>query len=210
MLLEPAGFDTSGLSEAEEYEALHLWDLVDGLGRYAEDFEAAVEMLDIAERLLHQSFDVEDREQGLYAARRVYVPARDAAVTVYQFGWTLKHSIPDALRRCPTLSAKVSHETLKAARREFDDGFKTHQLLRNAVGHAAELSQTREAMERNASRNRAGTGGFFEQGNLYNRTLTYTIDGKVASLPITRDTLGTLVAITRKTFAGFAPVSWAA
>lgn len=208
MIYPPPRLDTRALPKAEELEALHLWDLLDDLAQFSSDFECALDLFDIAERKLMQSLERDDDwGQAIHAQRWPFVPARDAAVTLYQFGWTLTVSIPDALRRCPTVTAKVDHDALRSARRNFEDSFKTHHLLRHAVGHSAELSQTRDAMNRHAAKDRHGFSGFM-RGNLFNRSLTYSIDGKTASVPITRDTLDALLAITTKTFAGFAPVSW--
>lgn len=212
MIYPPPGFDTRGLPKAEELEALHLWDLLDDLAQFTLDFEAALDLLDVAEQMLKQSLSRnEDWGPAIHAQRWPYVPARDAAVTLYQFGWTLVSSIPDALRRCPAFMAKVDHSKLKAARRQFEDGFKSHHLLRHAVGHAAEIFQTREAIKQHAAVGmHLGGGRFYQRGNLLYRTLSYTIDGKEASVPITRDTLATLERLAVQTFEGFAPVSWSA
>jgi hypothetical protein len=204
----PPPIDTRGLSEQESYEAAHLWDLLDELAQFSLDFEAALDLLDVAEHKLKESLKV-DLEWGeaIHAQRWPFVPARDAAVTLYQFGWTVSVSIPDALRRCPTLTAKVDHPKLKAARRTFGDNFKTHHLLRHAVGHAAEIFQTHEDVQRHAAVSKRVNSRAFMRGNLFDRTLVYTIEGKEVSVAITRETLAKLERLTTETFEGFAPVS---
>jgi hypothetical protein len=210
MIFPPPTFDTRELAKAEELEAWHLWDLLDELAKFTLDFEAALDLLDVAERMLAESMKHdEDWGPSIHAGRRPSVAARDAAVTLYQFGWTLTVSIPDALRRCPTFMAKIDASKLREVRRKFEEGFRTHHLLRHAVGHAAELFQTREDIERHAAVGRhLGGGRFYQRGNLLYRTLSYTIDGKEASVAITRDTLATLERLTTETFEGFAVVSF--
>jgi hypothetical protein len=206
MIYPPPGFDTKGLSEAEELEALHLWDLLDVLAQFTLDFEAALDLLDVAESMQSESLQ---RRSGWGPAIWPFVPARDAAVTLFQFGWVLDTSITDALRRCPTFRAKVDHEKLKAVRREFDAAFPTHVSLRHAVGHAAQLNQTRENIQRHAAPSKHfGAGRAFMRGNLMNRTLIYSNNGVEASVAITRETLATLERFTTETFEAFAPVSW--
>lgn len=209
MIHPPPVFDTRSLSEPEEYEAGHLWDLLDELAQFTLDFEAALDLLDVAERM-HRDVFAGDPEWGpaTQAGRWPFVPARDAAVSLYQFGWTLTTSIPDALRRCPTLMAKLDTTALREIRRQFQDAFSTHHLLRHAVGHSAELAQTREHIAKNAATSKQFGGRLFQRGKLLNRTLSYTIKGTEASVAITRETLAVMKRLTTETFDAFAPISW--
>lgn len=209
MISPPRRFNTQGFEPEEEHEALHLWDLLDELAQFALDFECAVDLLEQAERMLHRSLEPDAQwAVAVHVQRLPYVPARDAALTLYQFGRTLIHSIPDALRRCPTLSQKVDHAALREVRRRFEESFKTHELLRHAIGHAAEIFQTRKDIERHAAPTRMFGGRAFLRGNLLNRALTYTINGKEASVAITRSSVDALEKLSEGTYDAFAAVCW--
>jgi len=118
-LEDPPDLGIDQLPEAEQYEAGHLWDLLDDLRSFAIEFEGAVRLLDYCETMLRATNAEENLDEHWLWSHGRHIPARDAALTVYQFGWTLITSIPETLRRCPTISTLADHPALRAVRREF-------------------------------------------------------------------------------------------
>lgn len=197
----PPELDLSELPAAEYNHASHISNLLMILETQLVQFSAAAFLIEHCEQMDRLNWGKAPSRSDRQWFHGMFVAARDAAMTVYNFGWTLKTSIPDNLRRCPTFAKKADQELLRGARRDFEKNFKDHASLRHAVGHAAELMQNTDKFKKNAA------GGGIVQCNLEYRSLVYTIDGKRVALPITNETLTTLDSIAERTYQGFAPVT---
>ena len=199
-LEDPPTLSLHQLEETEQYQGGHLWDLLDDLRTYAIEFEASVRLLQqCTEKLREVDADRDLDEYWLWSHAR-HIPARDAALTVYHFGWTLLTSIPETLRRCPTISLQADHVELRAARGQFEERLGNYSQLRHAVGHRAELRQSTERKQANAALNKASGYREIIWGNLERNSLVFTIKGKRVSLAVTCETHQALVDTVQRTF----------
>jgi hypothetical protein len=175
---DPPDLGINQLPEPENYEAGHLWNLLDELRYYTIKFEAAVGILDFCATKVRGVKARDDRDEYWLWSYGRHVPAYDAALTVYHFGCTLLTSIPSALHRCPTIRALADQAALKAVRREFQERMPNYALLRHAVGHHAEMQETPKKKQANAARNRMSGHGEIHLGNLeMDNTLARNHDG---------------------------------
>ena len=191
------------LPEAEAYEASHLWDLLDELRSFTIDFEAAVRILDFCLASERETIGEDQADEHWLWVHGRMIPARDAAMTIYQFGRTLTNSIPNTLRRCPTITALTDQEALKAVRRDYQERFGNYTLLRHAVSHRAELRETTEKKQSNAAIDRSSGHPEIIWGNFDFGAFVFTIKGQRLSLPISMETHSALVSFMLRTFAAF-------
>jgi hypothetical protein len=200
-LFDPPFFNVAGMPEQERVSTWHLWDLLDDLNAFSADFEAGVRLLEHCRSLHFTALENDSTDERL-KFRWLFIPARDAALSLYHFGWVLTTSIPQALGRCPTVRGKLDPDAVKAIRREFQDRFPDYHSLRHAIGHAAELTQSRDSINKNAAKGGSNGSGFM-RCNMRDNRLIYTINGKEVSVAISRTNADALWDFTRRTIAEF-------
>ena len=164
---------TTGLAHGSP-EAHDAWDLerkISHLQDYFEDFAAAVALADKCESELAvmngpllqgpqsgPGFDM-DRyfenkraiiESGQIYYRWINMAGRDGAMTLYHIAETFR-VVKTLLHRCATLHEFVSEKFIKGLDREFANAFPDAEMLRDAVGHSAELTEDEAARARNST-----------------------------------------------------------
>lgn len=105
---------------------------------YVHRFRSAVSLIRHCEPLLGPKLGQEPPEW-------IGIAVRDAALSVYHFGVTLR-AIRAGLKRCLTLRDQVDADELRKAAKAFARDFPDAVLLRHAVGHLAEQLSTPEKM----------------------------------------------------------------
>jgi len=190
------GFINSNVLPPDEYEeAAHLHFLTILLPIYIHRFYDAMMILNHARRATDAArsrlenkniIESERKTRSVIVEHYWYWPhlaGRDAAMTIYHFDIGLR-SLLSSIHRCPTVKEMADYEMLKMAYPLFRKYFPDAVHLRNAVGHVAELVQTREHVSQNSVK---GKGFAFEQ--VVGRTLYVTYKGKTITLEISEITL---------------------
>jgi hypothetical protein len=145
-------FDLAGLSKAETAAAQNLQMRILVFNRYADNFERALDVFDFAagqfaqvlERRREELKSAPGARAALDAQRDrwagwMHVAARDAVMTLYQFGQALK-AVKDNLGSVPKLRPPhIDSAALKTAENLFYKvRFPQADDIRNAVAHSAE------------------------------------------------------------------------
>jgi hypothetical protein len=147
------------------------------------------------------------------------IAARDGAFAIYHFGQALG-AIPPALRKCPTLSARVDHSALRLARKSFKAAFTGHEAIRHVVGHTVDFNATIEERERhsikqpwrrtfrnNLTIEMIGPRPMFSPGDLVDRVYKVTYDSDVHCYEVTGESLDGLSAIRESVYGAFNAVT---
>jgi hypothetical protein len=77
-----------------------------------------------------------------------WIPARDAAMTIYHFGCTLENLVTN-LNGIPTVRDLVDHKKRRQAGKRFNKAFPKWQDLRHAIAHDGELYKDPQAQAKN-------------------------------------------------------------
>jgi hypothetical protein len=100
----------------------HLELLLSKLDTYAQDFQAAIALFELAERelaTLRAQLERTRTPQLNYTAlmrmRWQFIAARDGAMTIFHFGKTMEAIRSSALRECPTVRSLVQKQPLRNA-----------------------------------------------------------------------------------------------
>ena len=201
-------FELAGLSKAEIAAAQNLQMRILVFNRYAENFERALDVFDFAAGEFAQVLERRREElKGAPGARAaldaerdrwagwMHVAARDAVMTLYQFGQALK-AVKDNLGSVPKLRPHIDSAALKTAENLFYKArFPQADDTRNAVAHSAEkLAKLEED---------AHQRGAFYSDVLSGRSLVMTHKGVDMSVPITAETLRAITDIRLRVNAAF-------
>src|SRR5215213_11255923 len=144
-------FDLAGLSKAEIAAAQNLQMRILVFNRYAENFERALDVFDFAAGQFAQVLERRREElKGAPAARAaldaerdrwagwMHVAARDAVMSLYQFGQALK-AVKNSLGSVPKLRPHIDSAALKTAEDLFYKArFPQADDISNAVAHTVE------------------------------------------------------------------------
>lgn len=203
--------DLTGLSKAEIPAAQNLQMLILVFNRYADNFERALDVFDFAAgqfvHILARRRDELKSEPGARAtldADRdrwtgwMHVAARDAVMTLYQFGQALK-AVKNNLGSVPKLRPHIDSAALKNAENLFYKArFPQADDMRNAVAYSAEELAK---IEQDAHQR-----GAFYSDVLSGRSLVMTHKGVDLSVPITAETLRAITDIRHRVNAAFRAV----
>ena len=159
------------LSVAEQGEVEHALMLLEALDSYLGSFRSAVDLFEHVEsfaqsaaRRLRSLVDpttgsflgIQDEALAMAEMVQRYsdwasIPAKDAAMTIYQFGETVK-AFRNSLGR--SLVLRQGHDTAEArkATRLFDTAFPRTVKLRHALAHQAEYRKSVEHLQAHADR----------------------------------------------------------
>jgi len=145
------------------------------------------------------------------------VACRDATMTVYHLGKTMELT-RSSLKRVPEIQDLVVLDKIKEAGKNYKRYFPTFEKARHAVAHAAELFQSPEKMRENAASGEMifGDGPFVSaiicsdsvsiSNGLFGSRYVNTIDGKVVSLEMTRQTYINIYNCVHGYLSAFLPV----
>jgi hypothetical protein len=204
-------FDLAGLSKAEIPAAQNLQMLILVFNRYADNFERALDVFDFAAgQFAHvlqrrrEELKSEPSARATLDAERdrwagwMHVAARDAVMTLYQFGQALK-AVRNNLGSVPKLRPHIDSAALKTAESLFYKArFPQADDVRHAVAHSAEkLAKIEEDAHRH---------GAFYSDVLSGRSLVMTHKGIDLSVPITVETLRAITDIRHLVNAAFRAV----
>lgn len=203
--------DLAGLSKAEIAAAQNLQMRILVFNRYAENFERALDVFDFAAgqfaHVLQRRREALKSEAGARAtldaerdrwAGWMHVAARDAVMTLYQFGQALK-AVKNNLGSVPKLRPHIDSAALKTAENLFYKmRFPQADDRRNSVVHSAEkLAKIEEDAQQR---------GAFYSDVLSGRSLVMTHKGVDLSVPITAETLHAITDIRQRVNAAFRAV----
>lgn len=210
----------SELPEGEQADADHLCFLVDELDRYLDRYHDALAWFDMAAEGRGEILRIVTRIPGshrLLGDRRIlsalsFMAARDAVMTIYHFGWTLK-GIKEQNHH--TMRQWIDYDALKASGTMWESEFKTSTKIRHAVGHEGEETWKPGKKARNSLTENSEMFPEFELSNstlfigshLRNRTLIMPFSGGHYEFEISEATLHKLHEIRVLVRAAFAPVA---
>ncbi len=144
------------LSETEAKYARALRSALSDLNTYILSFESALTLSDHCDELIQTWFKENDAaksfspDSAIHAASGWKIIAQEhGALQIYHFRQVVEAVLLN-LNKCPTLGPKVDAARFRLLRRRFNAKFQLHEEMRDAIGHAAELTATPEAWERNA------------------------------------------------------------
>lgn len=98
---------------------------------------------------------------------------------------------------------------IQGATKDIREAFPHIKLMRDAVGHVAELVRTPEAIKANASKGfdfggiRMGAGNFFQEGFSNCTFMTTAHGGSMVRYDLSQESLDKLTAITRRIYGAF-------
>ncbi|MBR0869031.1 hypothetical protein JQ633_01575 [Bradyrhizobium tropiciagri] len=167
------------------------------LSAYSSDFGVALRLFDESFNAYAVASITHTPSDG---QTRLFIAARDGAVTIYNFARTVEGLKGTPFVGCPTVSAHVDHDQLRVSRKLLRDGFPDFAPIRHAVSHAAELRE--EGTKHQAE---AVIGDVFPvlqatpwgnmrtkmtlRGVLQDRKFISTFDGRFRTYDVTADTL---------------------
>ncbi|MEH2569628.1 hypothetical protein [Bradyrhizobium sp. AZCC 2289] len=204
------GANTLPLSERrvgnEIQQSLHA------LSSYASDFGAALRLFDESFNEYARATITNTTNDGL---ARMYIAARDGAVTIWNFAKTLEGISRRVFKDCPTLARHVDRTQLRSANKLLRQLFPDYAPIRHSVAHAEELRE-------NAAEHKVDgiVGEVFPtleshplgalhteilvRNSLQGRTFRNTFEGQLRAYEISSDSLGGLNKIKEATYAAFA------
>jgi len=164
---------TNGLANGspEFIDACDLERKISNLQDYFEAFAAAVALADRCESELAvmngpllqgpqsgPGFDRDryfENKRAIIDSTQIYfrwmnMAGRDGAMTLYHIAETFR-VVKTLLHRCATLHEFVSEQVVNDLSREFARAFPDAEMLRDAVGHSAELTEDNEARAKNST-----------------------------------------------------------
>lgn len=204
--------NTEQLPQDERRAARWIQESLMALSGYASDFGAALRLFDESFNAYAVAAVTGTTNDGL---ARLQIAARDGAVTIFNFARTVEGLKGSLFAECPTLSAHIDHNQLRAARKLLKECFPDFAPIRHAVAHAAELRE--EGTKHQAE---AVIGDVFPtllatpwantrtkmtlRGVLQDRKFISTFDGRVRTYEVTAATLANLNKVKDSAFAAFA------
>lgn len=166
------------------------------LAGYCDSLEAALDIFEVGLAM---------REERDIGKRWLFVACRDAAMTMYHYGWTLA-KIRGLLGQAPQTMAAVDPKALKHAEKDFIALNPLYIKLRHAVAHDAEAQVGPKSHENYTTRsignhfNIEGDGKIMLAGSLMGRTYAWTVEGDLIELPMVPATLHSLVDVTTRVY----------
>ena len=148
--------DQGLISPAEQKAGHHIAQAVVALNSYLEEFHYALKLFDAIDaemaklapasalRSMPQAEQTAWGDKMMTYLRWKQIAARDAAMTIYHIGRAISAIRTKNLPLCPTLGALTDHAALREADRRFERAFPHYELIRHAIGHAAEIMATRQ------------------------------------------------------------------
>jgi hypothetical protein len=196
-----------GLIPQDEYAATNLVGMhIVRLGRYVEEFSAALDLFNLSEFLATRNFV--NRQFRMW----MNLAARDGAMTIYHFDRVLVKS-GRSFKECPTLMGLVDHNAFSAARREFSRTFPKAARVRHGTAHKAEMGETLASVASNGFSGKldgpwlsGAFGNLTIEDSLMDRMFTTTHQGEILSYEVSTATLDALHHIATLFYSGFNPV----
>jgi hypothetical protein len=105
--------NTKVLPEGARRAASGIQQSLHALSSYSEDFGVALRLFDESFNAYAAASITSTTNDG---ERRMYIAARDGAVTIFNFSRTVESIKGSAFSDCPTLSMHVDHEQLRSTR----------------------------------------------------------------------------------------------
>ena len=131
------------------------------------------------------------------------IPARNCAMVIYHFG-KVRHGLDVATARCPQLTAMLDQELRREGSRLFAGSFPHNELLRNAISHREEISNTLDAEQRHTIVLNEGSRALFSD-ILMENVYSSTWNGQMFSCEISEETVGILTVVLDCYFGAFMP-----
>ena len=131
-------------------------------------------------------------------ARRhwIHIAARDATITLWDFGDALTQ-LESTVRSCEPLRTKQRVTALRVAKGQFGNAFPDARRMRRVSAHPVGHFSTPQARRNNAHRRMLG------YGNIRNRTIEHTHEGRRISFDLSEETITKLEAICTAVFNAF-------
>lgn len=187
---------TSLSDDAEVEVVMQIIEMTLMLAGYCDSFEAALDIFEVG---------IATREDRGIGARWQFVACRDAAMTMYHYGWTLA-KIRSLLGQAPETITRTDPIALKEAENDFKALNPLYIKLRHAVAHAAEAEVGPKSKQNYATNsigdyiNIVGDGKIMLAGSLVGRSYVWTFEGKTIELPMIPATLHALVDVTARVY----------
>ncbi len=175
-----------------------LWELNGNLTRlqgYILDFSADLDLFDFAEQRL-DSLDRGDWEMKRKFSHWKAAAANDAAMTVYHFG-KVRGALPGLIMGTECLAPLVDRAKLGKSGKFFETQLSDWALTRKGVAHSGDFAKsqndvdnhkTRDSVQRDGLQIAEGAGVFIS-GMFQGRDMIHTVEGKLVSFSMTKDTL---------------------
>jgi hypothetical protein len=194
--------DPTHLPEVERDAAWQLSLAVNGLTKYVDAFEAALNLFDACIPWTTERPDLQRR----FTAWQL-LAARDGAMSLYHYSKILMGS---HFKNCPSLRAYVDHRSIRKSRQVFNSAFPHIGDIRHSIAHAAELRETREKIATHSFSGDATSIGISDdvQGltisnSVFERRFTTTFEKKILQYEISGETLSSLRTITTLFISAF-------
>ena len=217
--------DQGLISPAEQKAGHHIAQAVVALDSYLQEFHYALKLFDAIDaemaklapasalRSMPQAEQTAWGDKMMTYLRWKQIAARDAAMTIYHIGRAISAIRTKNLPLCPTLGALTDHAALREADRRFERAFPHYELIRHAIGHAAEIMATPAKTAENAlSGTYSDPGGITATGedfglvSLDGRRYSVTIRKQVMSYSLSKASLAELAACIAAVRAALPPV----
>lgn len=220
--------DLRKLEKDDHRAAMFIQNGIRDIGRYMDDFAAAVSLFDFSETADRQLFAARPnilsperdawREQSRRYTAWMMIAARDGAMTIFHFGKAYE-GIRASLKSCSSLDNLVNHAKLTEAGRLLRKHFPRFEAIRHPVAHSAEFHRNEKVWNEHAFSG-PYDDGFISIGpavkkasvsqNLANRVFSVTFEGEVFSYEVNKTSLDALRQIVDTTFAAFdaAVIQW--
>lgn len=144
------------LDEDEASHARALRSALSELDTYVQWFASALSLSDHCDELIQAWFKTAGASNApepgsmIEAASKWKIIAQEnGALQIYHFRQVIEAVLIN-LNNCPSLKPKVDASDFRLVRRRFNARFQLHGEMRDAIGHAAELTATPQDWERNA------------------------------------------------------------
>ena len=131
------------------------------------------------------------------------IPARICAMIVYHFG-KVKHGLDLAISRCPELNSLLDRDLKREGSRLFSASFPHNDLLRHAISHREETSNTLDAEQKHTIVLDEGSTALFSDVLMEN-VYSSTWNGQMFSCAIDEETVGILTVVLDCYFGAFMP-----
>jgi hypothetical protein len=131
---------SGNVPESQDHAHQLVGHALDNLNHYLQDFASALELFDHAYELMKTA----EQEDWDVFRHWQFVAARDGALSIYHFQWSLQGMF-NSLAQCPYLASRLDEVALRQAKKQFDKWFANAVAMRNSVGHAGD--KTKHAQE---------------------------------------------------------------
>ncbi len=194
----PPRLDFATIPAAEKDAASSVELCLLNLEHFVRSFQSAASLFDYSFRRLREGIQGPD---GLvlpeprcdYQSRGwMGIAGRDGAMSIYHFGVTAA-GVRSGLGLCRSVGARIDHKELRAALREFEQGFPAYVAMRDAVAHSADrLLSPSKLREHTPANNVVIADGFIGS------TFTTTWEGKALSYDLSQPSLNKLESTRRR------------